>query len=96
MRFPRAVPEMAQHHGNDVGAFLAKIAATLAVDVLQLEPVLLQLQKAPVNVEQVGRAQMGLVDQFTLGVAQHLFKINRRHWRKPSVPRVQFNGECNW
>ncbi len=55
MGFPRAVPEMAQHDGDDVGALFAEVASAFAVVVFELEPVLFQLQEAAVNIEQIGR-----------------------------------------
>ncbi len=92
MGFPRAVPKMAQHDGDNVGALVAKFASAFAVDVFELEPVVLQFQKAAVNIEQIGRPQMGLVDQFPFGVAQNLFKIDRRHQLKLIARARQFNG----
>ena len=84
---------MAQHiaPNNDVGALLAKIASAFTVDMFQLQTVLFQLQKAPVNIEKVRRPQMGLVDQFPLSVTQNLLKIDRRHRLKVSAQRRQFN-----
>ena len=55
---------MAQHDGHDIGALLADVASAFAVHVLELQPVFLQLEKAAVDIEQVGRTQMGLMDQF--------------------------------
>ena len=72
---------------------LAQVAPAFAVLVLELEPVFLELEEAAVDVEQVGRPQVGLVDQFPLGVAQNFFQIDRRHRKHVSAPRRQFNGE---
>ena len=79
MRFPRAVPEMPEHDGDDVGALFAEVTTALAVLVLELEAMLLELEEAAVDVEQVSRLQVGLVDQLPLGMAQNFFEIDRRH-----------------
>ncbi len=79
VRFPRAVPQVPQHDGDDVGALAAEVAPALAVHVLELEPMLLELEEAPVDVEQVGRPQVGLMDQLPLGMAQDLLEIDGRH-----------------
>ena len=60
---------MAEHDGDDIGPALRELAAAFAMHVLQLQPVLLQLQKAPVDIEQIGRPQVSLIDQFSLCVA---------------------------
>ncbi len=68
VRFPRAVPEMTQHDGHDVGALLTEITAPFAPGVFKLEAMLLQLEEAAVNIQQVAGPQVRLVNQFALGV----------------------------
>jgi hypothetical protein len=70
---------MPQHDGDDIGALAAKIAAAFAVLVLELEPVLLELEEPPVDIEKVGGPQVGLVDQFPLRVAEDFLKMDGRH-----------------
>ena len=84
---------MLQHDGDDIGPLFTKVAATLAVLVLELEPVLLELEKAPVDIQHVRGPQVGLVDEFPLGVAQNFFEIDRRHGEEINAGERQFNGD---
>ena len=92
MGFPGAVPKVTKHDGDDIGALLAKVTPALAMDMFQPEAMLLKLEKSAVDVEQVGRSQMGLVDQFAFCVAQDFFEVDRRHRMKLIAGVRQFNG----
>jgi hypothetical protein len=82
MGLPGAGPDVAQHDGDHVRPALAQIASAAAALVLQLDPVLLELEEAAVDVEEVGRAQVRLVDQVALQVAQDLLEISRHSVEK--------------
>jgi hypothetical protein len=49
------------------------------VDVFELEAVFLELEEAAIDVEEIGRAQVGVVDQLAFGVAQDFFQMDWRH-----------------
>jgi hypothetical protein len=67
--FQGAGPEMAQHDGEDVGALLANFATVVATLMFKLKPMLFQLEKAAIDIELVGRAQVGVMDQLLFRVA---------------------------
>ena len=63
------------------------------MDVFELERVFLQLEKATVDAEQVGRLQaraMGQLSRFR--VAENLVEMDWRHRLKLSTVPRQFNG----